>query len=182
MSKISALADYLQETAIQKFAIGEASSVIPVEDRIYLNAEGLIPNVNKKPEDLEPPILVIVGKQQGKFIDKKQLLLFHKDEFETAHTPNNDKFSYGGIIINKDSMVLMRKPSGEQNWTFAKGGANEGESPEEAALREVEEETGIKATILNEIPGHYNSTNSSNKYFLMEADIDDDHIDSFKSD
>ena len=49
MSKISALADYLQETAIQKFAIGEASSVIPVEDRIYLNAEGLIPNVNKKP-------------------------------------------------------------------------------------------------------------------------------------
>ena len=182
MSKISALADYLQETAIQKFAIGEASSVIPVEDRIYLNAEGLIPNVNKKPEDLEPPILVIVGKQQGKFIDKKQLLLFHKDEFETAHTPNNDKFSYGGIIINKDGMVLMRKPSGEQNWTFAKGGANEGESPEEAALREVEEETGIKATILDEIPGHYNSTNSSNKYFLMEADIDDDHIDSFKSD
>ena len=184
MSKIYELSNYLQETAIQKFTWGEASSVVPPEDRIYLNSEGLIPNVNKKPMDLKPPILVIEGKQGGLFIDKRMLLKFHPEEFESAHAPE-DNLSYGGIITNTDGMILMRKPKDEfggQKWTFAKGGANEGESPEEAALREVEEETGIKGKIISEIPGHYNSTNSSNKYFLMEADIDDDHIDSFKSD
>tara|TARA_R110002020_G_scaffold5979_1_gene24744 strand:- start:9196 stop:12225 length:3030 start_codon:yes stop_codon:yes gene_type:complete len=185
MSKISALADYLQETAIQKLAIGEASPLIPAEDRIYLTPEGLIPNINKKPMDLKPPIVPQFGKRKGVFIDKRQLLRFHKNDFEEAQAPDKDNLSYGGIFINKDGLILMRKPKGEfggQRWTFAKGGANEGESPSHAALREVEEETGIKGKIISEIPGHYNSTNSSNKYFLMEADIDDDHIKSFKSD
>ena len=185
MSKISALSNYLKEASLQKFSFGDTSVLIPPEERLYLNKDGTIPNTNKKPMELKPPIVPEQGKRKGLYIDKRMFLKLHSKEFETSHSPDKTNISYGGIFINKDGMILMRKPKGEfggQRWTFAKGGADKGESPEEAALREVEEETGIKGNIISEIPGHYNSTNSSNKYFLMEADIDDDHIKSFKSD
>ncbi|GBC89024.1 Putative mutator protein MutT4 [bacterium HR13] len=43
----------------------------------------------------------------------------------------------------------MKNPSGI--WTFPKGIVESGESPEHAAIREVEEETGIKGEILQRI-------------------------------
>ena len=170
MSKISALSNYLKEASLQKFSFGDTSVLIPPEERLYLNKDGTIPNTNKKPMELKPPIVPEQGERKGLYIDKRMFLKLHSKEFETSHSPDKTNISYGGIFINKDGMILMRKPKGEfggQRWTFAKGGADKGESPEEAALREVEEETGIKGNIISEIPGHYNSTNSSNKYFLM---------------
>lgn len=61
--------------------------------------------------------------------------------------------SAGAIIYHlKDNMphyLLLHYPSG--HWEFAKGHIEEGEDPEEAAKREIEEETGIKD--LEIIPG-----------------------------
>ena len=67
----------------------------------------------------------------------------------------------------------MRQPSDDaygNRWTLAKGGADKGETPQEAALREVEEETGMKCKVTSEIPGHYQSGKDNHKYFVMEVE------------
>lgn len=82
------------------------------------------------------------------------------------------KAAYGGVIIDDDSRVLLREPRGHFGgyvWTFAKGGADVGESPEIAALREVREETGVEAEIVAEVPGWFVGTTSDTKFFLMRS-------------
>jgi 8-oxo-dGTP pyrophosphatase MutT (NUDIX family) len=53
----------------------------------------------------------------------------------------------GGIIVEDQKLLLIRHKGGRLS--FAKGHIEEGESPEEAALREVAEETGYTAKIVN---------------------------------
>jgi 8-oxo-dGTP pyrophosphatase MutT (NUDIX family) len=52
-------------------------------------------------------------------------------------------------------------------WTFAKGKAKLFEAPEMAALREVLEETGVRARILERIPGVFAGAKTLSEYFLM---------------
>ncbi len=78
--------------------------------------------------------------------------------------------AYGGVIIDDESRVLLREPDGHYGryvWTFAKGGANSGESAVAAALREVREETGVEAEVVGELPGWFVGTTSDTKFFLM---------------
>ncbi|MEF3280529.1 MAG: NUDIX domain-containing protein [Elusimicrobiota bacterium] len=59
------------------------------------------------------------------------------------------EFSAGGIITKNDSVmiILMNTITGEKVWTFPKGHIEKNETPLEAALREVFEETGVKCKI-----------------------------------
>ena len=78
--------------------------------------------------------------------------------------------AYGGVIINDQGLVLLREPSGHYDgyvWTFAKGRPDPEEGPEQTALREVLEETGIIAEITGRIPGCFDGSTTSNEYFLM---------------
>lgn len=78
--------------------------------------------------------------------------------------------AYGGVLINDRGEVLLREPSGHfggYTWTFAKGRPDPGETPAEAALREVLEETGQGAVILEAIPKIFPGTTSSTAFFLM---------------
>ena len=52
----------------------------------------------------------------------------------------------GGIIVWRDRIVLRRTLVGE--WVFPKGWIDPGETPEQAAIREVREETGVRAEIV----------------------------------
>lgn len=61
--------------------------------------------------------------------------------------PSDDvsyEYSAGGIIVERGRVVLIRARtrSGRRVWTFPKGRLEPGETNEEAALREVREETG----------------------------------------
>ena len=51
----------------------------------------------------------------------------------------------GGIIVWRDRVVLRRTAYGE--WVFPKGWIDPGETAEQAAVREVREETGVRAEI-----------------------------------
>lgn len=58
----------------------------------------------------------------------------------------------GGVVTNKDGEVLFIRRMGK--WDLPKGKIEKGESVEQAALREVEEETGISELILEEFINH----------------------------
>ena len=73
-------------------------------------------------------------------------------------------FSAGGIVFKNEKgslKVLVTQHSGHKGWDFPKGHLELGESSEAAALREVEEETGIKAEILGKV--------GQTQYFYYEA-------------
>jgi len=60
------------------------------------------------------------------------------------------EFSCGGVILenNKVLLVQVKSMKGRKIWTFPKGHIEQGETPRQAALREVLEETGYKAAIV----------------------------------
>ncbi len=60
------------------------------------------------------------------------------------------EFSCGGVILENNKVLLIQVKSmkGRKIWTFPKGHIEQGETPRQAALREVLEETGYKASIV----------------------------------
>jgi 8-oxo-dGTP diphosphatase len=53
----------------------------------------------------------------------------------------------GGLVVHDGSVLLVHRPSYD-DWTLPKGKAEEGESDEECALREVREETGLSCEVV----------------------------------
>lgn len=60
------------------------------------------------------------------------------------------EFSCGGVVLDGTKVLLVQVKSmkGRKIWTFPKGHIEAGETPRQAALREVLEETGHRASIL----------------------------------
>jgi 8-oxo-dGTP pyrophosphatase MutT (NUDIX family) len=64
---------------------------------------------------------------------------------------SRDEVSAGGVVYrrNEDNIeVLICKDAGYHRWVLPKGLIGKGEDYERAALREVEEETGVKARLV----------------------------------
>jgi 8-oxo-dGTP pyrophosphatase MutT (NUDIX family) len=55
--------------------------------------------------------------------------------------------SYGGVVVRGDEVIVIVPRGRRRILGLPKGGANAGERPEEAAAREVREETGITVTV-----------------------------------
>jgi 8-oxo-dGTP pyrophosphatase MutT (NUDIX family) len=86
-----------------------------------------------------------------------------------------NEFSAGGIVfkIGVQPLFLLVENSRMKNpeekwWGFPKGHLEAGESTEEAAIREVEEETGIKAEITDKLgQSKYVITKNDEKIFKV---------------
>lgn len=71
-----------------------------------------------------------------------------------ATLPVSNETSAGGLAVKVEdgiayvACIARRNRSGKLEWCLPKGHIEEGETPEEAARREVEEETGIAAVIV----------------------------------
>lgn len=62
--------------------------------------------------------------------------------------------SAGGVVYKKKGnqyLWLVIKPAGKEEWRLPKGHIEKDEAEEDAALREVEEETGIRARIISRL-------------------------------
>jgi len=56
----------------------------------------------------------------------------------------------GGVVVRDGRVLVVHRPRYD-DWTFPKGKLDPGESFEEAAVREVEEETGLRCTLGDEL-------------------------------
>lgn len=94
---------------------------------------------------------------------------------------SRDEVSAGGVVFRRNSEgleVLICKDAGYHRWVLPKGLVAQGESYEQAALREVEEETGIHARLITSLgePEQYVYMARGVRvfkrvyYFLMEYD------------
>jgi 8-oxo-dGTP diphosphatase len=57
----------------------------------------------------------------------------------------------GGAVVRDGRVAIVHRPKYD-DWTLPKGKLDPGESFEEAALREVEEETGLRCRLGRELP------------------------------
>lgn len=67
---------------------------------------------------------------------------------------SRDEISAGGVVYRRDGdhiEVVICKDAGYHRWVLPKGLVSEGESYEQAALREVQEETGITARLIESL-------------------------------
>ena len=64
------------------------------------------------------------------------------------------EYSAGGVIVEGDRVLLVHTKTlrGKPVWTFPKGLIEAGEQSVQAALREVQEETGYQCQIVQELP------------------------------
>jgi 8-oxo-dGTP diphosphatase len=56
----------------------------------------------------------------------------------------------GGIVVRDGEVLLVHRPKYD-DWTLPKGKCEDGEGDEDCALREVEEETGLRCELLDEV-------------------------------
>ena len=57
----------------------------------------------------------------------------------------------GGVVLRDGRVAVVHRPRYD-DWSLPKGKLDPGESSEEAALREVEEETGLRCKLVRELP------------------------------
>ena len=82
----------------------------------------------------------------------------------------------GGVVLDDDGRVALVHRPRYDDWSLPKGKLDAGESFEEAALREVEEETGMRCRLLDELdPVEYRDHKGRQKlvrYWRMAVDED----------
>jgi len=89
--------------------------------------------------------------------------------------PKGKKLAFGGVVMDAAGRVLLREVANHFDgyvWSFAKGRPDPGETPQQAALREVLEEMGVAATIVSALPGAYDGNTTRTHYFLMRAEAE----------
>src|SRR6185436_4458753 len=66
---------------------------------------------------------------------------------ETNGMPSSSRFGVvraaGAVVLRRDRVLLVHRPAYD-DWSFPKGKLDRGEPPPAAAVREVEEETGVR--------------------------------------
>jgi len=60
--------------------------------------------------------------------------------------------SAGGLVVHSARILLIATQKGRR-WQLPKGHIEEGETPEQAAVREVCEETGVTSRVVAPLPG-----------------------------
>ena len=82
----------------------------------------------------------------------------------------------GGVVIDRRGRVVLVHRPKYDDWTLPKGKLDPGETFEDAALREVEEETGLRCRFVRELPSsEYSDQKGRSKlvrYWLMEVEAD----------
>jgi 8-oxo-dGTP diphosphatase len=80
----------------------------------------------------------------------------------------------GGVVVRDGLVAVVHRPRYD-DWSLPKGKLDPGETFEEAALREVEEETGLRCRLERELPSVEYEVRSRPKlvrYWVMSVEED----------
>jgi 8-oxo-dGTP pyrophosphatase MutT (NUDIX family) len=101
---------------------------------------------------------------------------------KAPNLPVVNERSAGGIAVNVvdgiafAAVIGRRNRSGKLEWCLPKGHVEEGETPEQAAIREVKEESGISADVIHDLglidywfTGEDRRVHKVVHHFLLEA-------------
>ena len=82
-----------------------------------------------------------------------------RDELTSSETHAPDVHAAGGLVVRDGGdgpeVAVVHRPKYE-DWSLPKGKLDAGESFERAALREIEEETGLRCELVSELqPARY---------------------------
>jgi ADP-ribose pyrophosphatase YjhB (NUDIX family) len=91
----------------------------------------------------------------------------------TDLVPAGKQRAFGGVVIDPEGRLLLREVAGHgeaEVWTYAKGRPEPGESPRQAALREVQEKMGVAARIVLPLPSTFEGRATHTQFFLMVVD------------
>jgi 8-oxo-dGTP diphosphatase len=83
----------------------------------------------------------------------------------------NPVHAAGGVVLRDGLVAVVHRPRYD-DWSLPKGKLDGGESFEEAALREVEEETGLRCRLVRELPAVKYEVRGRDKlvrYWAMEV-------------
>jgi 8-oxo-dGTP pyrophosphatase MutT (NUDIX family) len=81
----------------------------------------------------------------------------------------------GGVVAGGAGRVAVVHRPSYDDWTLPKGKLDAGETFEQAALREVREETGLRCTLVRELPSTTYTVRGRPKrvrYWLMNVESD----------
>jgi 8-oxo-dGTP pyrophosphatase MutT (NUDIX family) len=80
----------------------------------------------------------------------------------------------GAVVLRRAHVLLVHRPAYD-DWSFPKGKLDGGESFEDAAVREVEEETGLRCSLGRELPSTRYQVGARPKlvrYWLMNPEAE----------
>lgn len=101
----------------------------------------------------------------------RKLFIFHTNTeslFTNFSLQFNNINAGGGVLLNDEGKILVIKRRGK--WDLPKGKFKQGEQPEEAALRETEEEVGLSAiSITDSLSPTYHIYEESSKLILKKT-------------
>jgi 8-oxo-dGTP diphosphatase len=84
----------------------------------------------------------------------------------------------GGVVVRHGRVLVVHRPRYD-DWTFPKGKLDPDESFEDAALREVEEETGVRCSLGRELPATRYEVRGRPKlvrYWLMTPEAETEFV------
>ena len=154
--------------------------------KVFINDKPLfLTNEDVKETDFQVFLLESVDIEQliiKMFTNKIQkAYLYHPNEEEILLKLREKiptKKAAGGLVYNKKGQILFIFRNGK--WDLPKGGTEKGESHEDSAIREVEEETGVTGLkIINKLQKTYHIFKRNGVYKLkitrwyeMQTDFD----------
>jgi putative (di)nucleoside polyphosphate hydrolase len=87
----------------------------------------------------------------------------------------NPRLSCGTVVLLESGELLLCHVTGQRHWDLPKGGIHAGETPIDAALRETQEETGLRlrAEVLLDLGRHaYTNKKDLHLFACLSARID----------
>lgn len=131
-------------------------------------------------KDIIIKLLYLLRTRKLKNLDTITVVTDHKDEYKKYIKGRFNIIKAAGGIVTKDDKVLFIKRLGK--WDLPKGKFDKGETPEECAVREVEEECRVKVKLGDEIARTWHTYTQNRKsilkktyWYTMEC-VDDEHM------
>ena len=115
-------------------------------------------------------LLSFIKALELKKLDKVKCFSFLVDDIEVAEKAIKKQFKIvkaaGGIVAKDDKVLLIHRLG---TWDFPKGKLENNELAREGALREVEEECGVKAEIVEKICSTWHTYTDKDKKILKKT-------------